>query len=806
MTTRTSYEVRSAARRLLRSPLFAGTAALILAVGIGSVTTIFTAVNGILLKPLPLEDGDEVLIVCENHPSLEGLCIGSPTTTQDLAERSTTLEHVGLARSWPFSISDAGSRISLSAGLVTPGFFDVFEIDPAAGRLFSPDEVGEDADVVLLGHDVWQTEYGADPDVVGRTLSLDGTPHTVVGVLPAEPELPVLDWIQLWRPLHFDPSAEERRSWRGFVVLARMRDGVELEDVRSDLEGLYTTLREESEHVTEEWRIEPRPLKAHVVGDVRPVLLAFIAAAGLLLVIACANVANLFLVRSARRSRELAVRSALGAGRRGLMGGVLAESFLLAVVGGAVGFGLAWLGTETFVALAPEGIPRLEDVHLDAWAFLFAFGSAGITAGLFGLIPAIRIGDVDLGGALRGSATGAVDGAQRTRATLVVAELALALTLLAGAGLLTRSFMEFAGWQPGFDRTGLAAMSVFFTAESRSDEGLVADLRRAEEVARTVPGVADAAFSSTIPLLGGMETIEYLPEGQETRPDGELPRARVFDVSPAYFETLGVGLLRGRPFLETDTEGAPPVLLVNETFAQRHWPGADPVGRRVTVPAGNWGDADVQYRIVGVARDVQPLTPGTRPEPEVYRTNRQLARPLPYLLIRSPRDELEAAGRVRESLLRSVHPDLSVNIRGTMQGLMDSRLVRPRFNMALIAAFAFAALVLTTVGVYGTVAYTAARRTREMGIRMALGSAPGGVTRIVLTGGIRMALAGVALGLLGSFAAGGLVSKVVYGVSPTDPLTLAGTALFVLLLAAGASLVPALRAGRSDPVELLRTE
>ncbi|MGD2069486.1 MAG: ABC transporter permease [Gemmatimonadota bacterium] len=798
-------ELRKAGRTLLRTPLFGGTAGLILAVAVGAATAIFTVVDGVLLEPLPLPDSEELVILCERHPSLQEYCVASPPTTEDFAARTSTLEDIGLGRGWAFSISDGDRRIRLRSGIATPSFFHVLEAEPVVGRLFADDEVGEDANVVLLGYEAWTTWFGADPGVVGTTLSLGGVPHVVVGVLPEGFDLPTERGIQLWRPLHFDPRNEERRSWRGFSVVGRLRDGVGVDQARVDLTGIYGALRAETEAVTDEWRLEVMPLRAWVVRGVRANLLVFLGAVGLLLLIACANVANLLLVRSARRSREFAVRAALGARRADLAGSVLAESAWLSLVGGAGGLLLAWLGTRAFLAFAPAGIPRLDNVSLDATVFVFAVGVSALTVALFGLLPAWRSSGTDLAAGLRGASSRTTEDG-RLRKGLVVAELALAVVLLTTAGLMTRSFVNFLRWDPGFEREGLAAMAVYFTPEAVEGIGLVPIFRQAETAAETVPGVQSASLASAIPLLGGRERAEYRVEGSPPAEGEDLPQARVYDVAPGYFETLGVPLTRGRFFTEEDDQDASPVLIVNEAFARLNWPREEAVGRRLTVPAGNWGSEDVEYRIVGVVADVEPLTPGVSPEAEMYRTDRQYARPFPFLVIRTVGDAGPIAERVRDGLLAGVSPDLEISLNGTMDGLVQRELVRPRFNMLLVAAFAGAALLLTAVGVYGVLAYAVVQRRREMGIRIALGSDRDRIVRDVMGDGVRMALLGILAGLAGSVAVAGIVRSVIFGVEPTDPLTLGATALLVALLAAAASLVPAVRASRVDPVGLLREE
>ena len=798
---------RYAARTLLKAPFFTATAVLILGLGIGANASIFTVVNGVLLEPLPLPNADRLVALCERHPTVGAYCVGSLPNVADLEARGSTLAAAGNARSRTFSFEDQQGRLPAASGIATPGFWRALGVEPAVGRLFAEDEVGEDANVLLISHALWASRYGSDPEVVGRTISVDGTPHVIVGVLPEGLEVPDLEWIQIWRAMPFGIQDEDRRGWRGFVALGRLADGATLTEARAELTGIYRSLEAGHDAVTPEWHLDVESLKSHVLGDTRPTLLVFLGAVGLLLLIACANVANLLLVRSARRDRELAIRSALGAARSDLVGGVLAESALLSLAGCALGLLLAVWGTHLFLAMAPAGIPRLDNVVLNGRVYAFAFLLSLATVAIFGLIPALRTGKTSLAADLRSGRASVGKSGGRLRDGFVVAELALSLVLLTTAALVGRSFLNFLRWEPGFDRDGLAVVSVFYPNESYDgSEELVSLFRRTEQVALGVPGVTSVAMASSIPLLGGREGIRYY-EAEQVPLEGEaLPDARVFDVGPGYFATLGIPVLRGREFGETDDQGAGPVLVVNESFARRTWPAGEAVGRRLVVPAGDWGPEDVTYEVIGVVADVDPLTPGQAPEPEIYRSNRQYVRPVPFVVLRATADAAAVATRVSEAIVANVSPALTVTVYGTMDSLVESRLVRPRFNMALIGAFAMAAVLLTVVGVYSVLAYAVAQRQREMGVRMAMGSSRRRVLRTVLGDGLRLAVLGIVLGLVGVVAASGLVATVIYGIAPTDPATLAGIAVLVALLAAAASAGPALRASRVDPVSLLRQE
>ena len=789
-------------RGLLKSPGFSVPAVLILAVAIGAATAVFSVVDAVVLRPLPLPDSRELVVLCERHASLEGYCVMSPPNALDIGAGAGSLEAVGLARDWSFVVGGEGETRGVRGGIATPSFFDVLGITLLLGRGFAEDEVGPGRDrVVVLGHALWTTRFGADAAIVGRTIVVDGEPNTVVGVLPEGLAVPGLELVELWRPLHIDPLDPESRSWRGFQALARVADGAQLETVRGEVASLYAGLASEHEDVGPEWAVEVLGLRDHIVGDVRPTLLLFLGASLLLLVIGCANVANLLLVRAQRRRRETAVRAALGARGRDLAGDVVLESLVLAGAAGGLGLLLAVWATGFFVAMAPPGIPRLDEVGVDPRAVLFGVLLSLATVLAVGLLPSRRGAAGSLSDDLRvGGPTGDV-GVRRTRQALVVAELALSLVLLAAASLVVRTFERWMGWEPGFEREGLLVVPVLFPV---ADYPSTAELRiafgRAEEELRRVPGVAGVGMVSGGPVFGGIERTAYLPEGR-LPDDGPAPLARYYDAGPGYLETLGVELVAGRTLAAGDGPESPAVAVVNETLARAAWGEGEVVGRRILLP-----ERGTSLEIVGVVADVPPLTPGEAPEAEIYWSNRQETRWFPYFLVRGRAGGGEGpaglAAAVRDRLL-ALDPDLDVGTIRPLEELVEQRLVRPRFTLWLVGAFALSALLLAVVGTYALVAFTVAQRTREMGIRFALGSSRGRIVAEVLREGLTLAALGAALGLGGALAAAGALAGVVQGIAPDDPLTLAATTLVFLAVTTAACLAPALRAARVDPRTLL---
>lgn len=787
-------DLRFVLRALGKSPGFTLAAAGTLALSVAAATAMFSTVNGVLLRPLPFPDSDRLVALCERHPSVAGFCIGSPPNAADWAEKSRTLDAVGIARDEAFVIRDdeRGSQL-MRGGIASPDFFRVFGVVPTLGRLFVSDDVG--ARVALLSHGLWQSRFGGDPGLAGRTITLDNEAHIVVGVLPPELTLPTLDGVEVWTPLPFRQRLEANRDWRGFRVFARMAAGVSHQRAQGELDRIALGLAEAHPVTNRGWTVAVLDLRSHVVGSSRRTLWVLLGAVGFVLLIGCANVANLLLARISHRNRELAVRAALGASRWASARLVLLETAVLAALGGAAGFVLSLWVVRVFLGLAPPGIPRLEEVSVDARVFLFALVvvvAASVLVGAAGFLQAARSNPSDV---LRGTNTrpGARFG---PRGALVVAEIALALVLLTGAGLLMRSFASMAGWDPGFE-TGHVTTTWLLAPESKyPSRPQVAELfRQTVDEVKAVPGVASVGAASAGPLFGGTETDELEIVGRSvdaTHP----PTARWYDVDPNYFAALGIPVTRGRPFGATDVAGAPPVAIVNETMAARYWPGQDPLGRQVIM-------YDRTMTIVGVVRDVPPLRHDEAPAPEIYWPNQQAPRWATYLVVRTSTDPstIERAIRGR---LEALDPDLSVSAFETMNARLRRSLVYPRFVTALMGGFGAIALALAAVGVYGVMAYGVARRTREIGIQAALGATRGDILRKVLTQGMSLTLAGCALGVIGSLALGPLLGSLLGGVEPRDPVTLLLVSAALALVALVACYLPARRASAVSAMEALR--
>ncbi len=790
-------------RALLRSPGFTIPALLILAIGMTAATAIFTVVDSIAFRPLDLPDSGRLVIICEDHPRLRGLCIGSPGNVEDLRLGSHELSDVGIGRTWPYALSDAAGAEGITGGMASAGFLRALGVRPILGRLYGEDEHGPDRDkVVVLSHAFWTTRYGADPSVVGSTIHLDEEPYEIIGVLPEGFRAPFdMADVPMWRPPYFDPLDPEVRSWRGFRVIGHLAPGATRASATEELRGLYARIGTQHEEVNDEWRLRVTSLLDVVVGDTRPVLMAFLGASVLLLLIVCANVANLLLARGLGRRQELAVRAALGARRRRLVGGILVESFVLTGLATVLAVVLANGATGLLLRLAPP-MPRMDEVAMDGRVFAFAAILSVLATAAFAVLPALRVTAWNLAQTVKAGAREAeTRGSSRLRSTLVVAELALSLVLLAGAGLLSRSFSRYLSWDPGFERSGLMAMSAFANSgKYQSREQLFATWRQAEERVAAVPGVTSVATASAGPLFGGGDGAQpYLVDGAD--PNGQLPSAWWYDVGPRYFATLGLPVLEGREITEADGLGVEPVAVVNQTMARNAWPGESAVGKTVTLPELE----NRVFRVVGVVADVQPLTPGDSPLPEIYWSNRQLGRGATFFLMRTAGEPTALVQSVEDALLEA-DPDLSLGTARPLVATEDRMLVRPRFEALVILVFALAALALSAVGVYAVVSYSVARRVREMGIRMALGAAAGDVVSMIVRSSMGVALIGIALGMLGAVAAGRVARGLIHGVSPTDPVSLGGAALVLTAAAAFAAWLPARRVTRADPLRAIRSD
>ncbi len=788
-----------AARSARHAPGFSLAVIATIALGIGANTAIFTVVNGILLRPLPFDDSERVVILCETHERVGDYCVASPPNVEDWARRSDAFESLGLARNWMFVLDGPDGSRALSTGVATPGWFETQRLTAATGRLFAAQDLQPGNNrVVVLSHSLWQTRFGADADIVGSTLVLDGNPFAVIGVLPADAWIHDFSGAQIWVPLTTIQDDVENRSWRGFVALGRLADNTTLAGARDEMEAVRATLAAEYPESNQGWGLRIEPLREHVAGSARSTLLLFLSAVGLVLLIACANVANLLLVRSTARAQEFAVRTAIGAGRIRLARQLLTESVLLATLGSGAGVLLAWWTTTVFLQLAPPNIPRLDEVTMDTGVLGFALLLTVATALLFGLAPTISVARGQLGESLK--ARSAVDRrGHGFRDALVVAELALAVMLLLGAGLLTRGFTGLLSWDPGFDRDNLVTAWGLAPPGKYETGAQAIDLfERAAAEIRGVPGVESVGLTSAGPLFGGIETEGLHIEGRPVAPPDEWPTARYYDVGTDYFDAMGITVLRGRDFESTDRAEGVPVTMINETLARRHFADVDPLGQQLTMFDRTW-------EIVGVVGNIRPFQPDAPVDAEVYIPKRQFPRLATFFVVRTRGDPMSVEDSVR-TRLQALDPDFDLGRFRTIDEIAGGELVSPRFNMLLVGLFATVALVLAAIGTYGVMAYAVSSRTHEIGIRMALGARPAGILAVVIRRGMTLAAAGLLLGVGGALALSRVLEGLLYGVSPGDPLTIVAVAAVFGAVALAACWLPARRASKLDPLVALRAE
>lgn len=796
-------DVRHAARALLARPSFLATAVLTLAVGIGSTTAIFGVVNGIVLAPLDFPSAERLVTICEHYPgSTPDWCSVSPPNIEDVAARSRTLEAIGIARSWGYHLQTPSGGVSIPSGIASPGMFAALGARAKLGRLIEKsDLVGHESLVAVITDEMWHSRFADAPDIVGRVIVLDKQPVTIVGVLMPGFRIPQFEAVELWRPLHILPTDEQNRDWRGFVAYGRLRRSATLATARTELAGLTTELRAAHFATTTGWDLTMHPLQDLLVGGVRTTLYVLLGAVALVLVIGCANVANLLLARSTERAREIAVRAALGASRGRVVRALLTESLLVALAGTVLGLLLAYGSVDAFRVLAPPGIPRVEHVSVDGRVLSFALALAIGTTLLFGLAPALRATRGDLAQRLREGGRSSSRRGGWLGASLVVAELAMAVVLVSGAAVLGRSFAARLAWQPGFEQDHLLTFTLFASSGTYKHESQVASLwDRVTTELQAMPGVVAVGSASGGPLFGGRETDAVRLAAGSGAASPEEISLRWFDVSPAYFRALGIPLVQGRDLEAADRAGTPFVGLVNETLARRFWPHGAAVGQRLQLAR-----MDTAFRIVGVVRDVPSLDPGVPVEPELYWSNRQLPRPFSYFIVRTAVPPATVVATIR-ARLAAIDGDLQPGGVATLAERRDRELLRPRFTVVLVTSFGLAALVLAAIGTYGLLAYLVSQRTRELGIRLALGAQRAQIVGMVLRLGGVLAVVGLSLGLAATLVLGTAMRDLVSGVSTRDPLMLGASGVVLLLVSLVACAVPAWRASRVDPLATLGAE
>jgi putative ABC transport system permease protein len=807
-------DLRYGFRSLLKRPGFTCILVITLALGIGANTAIFSVVNAVLLRPLPFQDPDRLVTLWERNPK-QGYDQNPPAAGNymDWRDQNRVFAQMAIyapSKKFNLSIEDQPERIMGAA--VSASLFAVLGVNPAQGRVFSPEEEQPGRDqVVLISHSLWQRRFAAEGNLVGRTITLDNKSYTIIGVMPENFRFPggtgtVLGTFtaapaDLWVPLALDAAALRQRSSHSLNVIARLKPGVTTGEASVEMDGIQQRLEQQYPTFYVGSNVKLVPLGEQVVGGARRVLLVLWCAVAFVLLIGCANVANLLLSRAAARSTEMAVRAALGAGRLRLIRQVLTESLLLSFAGGIAGAMLAAWGVHALSTTVPNSFPRREEIAIDVWVLAFTLLISILTGVIFGLAPALQSTRIDLLQALKARGkSSAGRQSHRLRSFLVTAEMALALVLLIGAALMIQSFLRLQHVSPGFKTDHLLTMELSLPSAKYPREQRPAFFEQLLERSRALPGVVAVAASKHLPLSGDNMNFAFDVEGRPF-PPGKSPGADCRFVTPEYFNALGIPVIKGRAFNTGDGSQAPHVLLINEAMARRFFPGEEPLGNRLRL-----GIDGFTGEIVGIVGDVKHVGLDAKVNEEVYAAYSQA----PFwtdmsLIVRTSGEPLSVAGAVRNEL-RILDKQVPTGRVRTMEAVVAESVAQPHFRTLLLGLFGIAALVLASVGIYGVMSYAVNQRTHEIGIRMALGAQVGDVRTMVIKNGMKLALIGVAIGLGGAFALTRLMASLLFGVTATDGATFSIVSVILVLVALIACYIPARRATKVDPLVALRYE
>jgi putative ABC transport system permease protein len=800
-------DFRYAIRMLFKSPAFSVIVILTLGLAIGANSAIFSVVDAVLLRPLPYPHSEQLVRVFGKQPQLD-LAPNSPANFLEWKEENQVFERIGTYVGQGFNLLGGDKPERVIGARVSADLMQLLGVQPALGRLFTQEEDQEGrGKVVILSHEFWRNRFGGEANTLQQTIILNDQPYTVVGVMPAGFAFPGTR-TQVWVPVAFNAAERKTRDTNFIDVIARLKPGVSIEQAQANMNAVARSQTERYPKTNTGIGVKVVSLQEHIVGDVRPMLVVLLGAVAFVLLIACANVANLLLARAAARQREMAIRGALGASRSRVVRLLLTESVLLAVMGGAVGLLLAIWSLDLLVSLKPANLPRVAEIGINRTVFLFTLAISVLTGLLFGVAPALQVSKMDLNEGLKESGRSGTDSPrrQRMRALLVVSEVALSLVLLVGAGLMIRSFTRLLAVDPGFkaDHVLTAFVSLPSSKYPRREEQ-TAFFDRLLERLRNVPGVSAAGLVTDIPLYGGSSTgfdIEGHPEaapGTRAMTDYRL-------INSDYFSAMGMKLVKGRGFSRYDNETAPGVVIINETIAARYFAGEDPIGRRLDLS----GDPKDLREIVGVVGDVRNYGVDAEVKPEVYVPFLQSAPA--YLsgvvsaltiVVRSAIEPAALGAALREQV-QALDKDQPVSEIRTMEYYLADSMAQRRFNMLLLGVFAGLALVLAAVGIYGVIAYNVTQRTHEMGIRIALGARGGDILRLVFANSMVTTFTGIVIGLAAAFALTRLLQSLLYQVTATDPFVFATIPVLLLVVAGAATYIPARRAMKVDPITALR--
>jgi putative ABC transport system permease protein len=796
-------------RMLLKRPALTVVAIVAIALGIGANTAIFSVVNAVLLQPLPYDEPQQLVMLAteQRNQALDGRGTFSVPDLLDMQQSSKTLEYVATHQRTGTMVTEGGEPERLLGAAVSADYFPLLRVKPVLGRVFTRDEDKPGArPVIVLSYALWQRRFGGDPNIIGREVDLGGK-STVVGILPAGFQFPLSDEPQdYWEPIlsatFMTKEIREERANRFLAVIGRMKPGVTVEQAKADLDLLSRQVEQQSPETNTNVIFNAVSMHEDITRDYRGALLVMLGAVGLVLLIACANVANLLLARAAARQKEVAIRMALGASRRRIASQLLTESLLLSLAGGVLGLLLAGWGMQLLVAYGPADVPRLHEVGLDRYVLFFTLFVSVLTGVLFGLAPALQASKPDPSNTLKQDGRGLTHGGRnRMRAALIVSEVALSLMLLAGAGLLMNSFWRLLRTDAGFNPKSVLALDIPLS-RAKTPEQRAAAFQQLIDGMKTVPGVREASVVSNVPWTDRDIELSFQVEGRTPYKPGEEAIADYNIVGADYFRTMNISLLRGRVFTNQDAANSPKVLVVSNAFVDRYFPNEDPIGRRIVFD----GNDKTAREIVGIVGDVRRKGLDRDVQPEMYVSFVQSPERRMNLVMRTEtRDASEFIPTARAQV-KAFDPKQIIWRVQTLEELLGNSVAPRRFNMMLLGIFAGVALVLAAVGLYGVMSYSVSWRIHEIGIRMALGAQRADVLGLVVRQGMTMTLIGLALGLVGAFSLSRVLRSLLYGVSPTDPLTFAGVSIVLLGVALLACFIPARRATRVDPIVALRAE
>ena len=796
-------DIRFGARMIRKNPGFTAIAVLTLALGIGASSAIFSVVSAVLLRPLPYPNQSQLLHVHETHFGSTASTNFSYANFLDVQRNAKSFENVAAYRPWTFNLTGSGDAEQVFGAEVSGNFFSALGVHPFLGRMINAedDSLGGDNRIAVLSYAVWQSHYGSDPEIIGKTTEVNSQQYVIIGVTPQTFKLP--EYAKMWCPLVPAGKLHDNRTSRLLTVIADLSSGKSLTAMRSELSSVAAQIQNENPGVTPGLSLDAVPLKESVVAPIRPALMTLLIAVGLLLLIACANVANLLLARGATRKKEIATRLALGAGRARLISQFLTESLMIAFLGGTLGCAIAWWSLKFIVALNGE-FPRFGEITLDWRVLGFTLFISFATGIIFGIAPALASLKLDFNASLKERAPNS-SGARRGGISqpLVALQFALAMLLLIGAGLLGRSFVRLVNVNPGFNSENLLTMRVFLSPVRfpENDPRAAIVLRQMLEQVRAIPGVRSAGLVNTLPITGGAAT-DFVIQGRPAPLPRNEPVANINIVDSGYFHAIGIPLIDGREFTENDTQQSARVMIINQNMAKQFWPNESPIGKRVTMK--NWGPP-LTGEIIGIVGDTKADGIAADVYPMIYWPYFQFPQNFNAFVVRTDGDPSRMISAIKERIW-SVDKTLPISGIATMDQLIYDSLARRRLNMVLLSIFASVALLLAAVGIYGVMSYSVSQRTNEMGIRIALGAQPRNVLMLILMQGLSVAALGMVIGIGAAFVLTRLMSSLLFGISATDPLAFGAVAIALTIVALLACYIPARRATRVDPMTALRNE